>query len=97
VQHRAPAAVPRPAVRRAADAALLILHERVQRLATAGGLGGRTVEEATTHFHALCEGMAAVELRRIPGFEAGERTWRSAFTALVGGFAAQPATAPHSS
>jgi AcrR family transcriptional regulator len=97
VQHHAPADVPWPPVRRAAYDALLVLHGRVERLAAAGGLGARTVEEATIEFHALCEGMAALELRCTPGFEAGEERWRSAFTALVAGFAAQPATPSHSS
>ena len=97
VQHHAPAAVPWPPVRRAAYDALLVLHARVERLGTAGRLGDRTVEEATIEFHALCEGMAAVELRGTPGFEAGEHRWRSAFRALVAGFAAQPATVSHSS
>jgi hypothetical protein len=41
--------------------------------------------------------LAAVELRGIVAFEVGERIWRAALTALVAGFAVQPATAPHSS
>ena len=69
-----------------------VLKAKVQRLADAGRLNGRTVDGATLQFHALCEGMAAVE-RRGMGIADWEALWRQAFEALVGGFAAQPATA----
>lgn len=54
----------------------------------AGLLGERTVPDTATEFHALCEGLAAVELRGLmpPGRE--ERIWRDALSALVSGFAA---------
>jgi AcrR family transcriptional regulator len=76
---------------------LNLLKERVRRLADAGRLNGRTADQATLQFHALCEGMAAVELREMSGVSDWEAMWRQAFEALVGGFAAQPATVPHSS
>jgi AcrR family transcriptional regulator len=74
-------------VRAAANAALDILQERVARLAQAQSLGDRTVNEATLQFHALCEGLAAIELRGINPSHHWERVWRQAFTALVAGFA----------
>jgi hypothetical protein len=47
---------PWPDVRRVASASLALLKRRIQRIADAGGLGGRTVDEVTLQFHALCEG-----------------------------------------
>jgi AcrR family transcriptional regulator len=77
----------------AADAAFAVLVQRVARLGDAGLLGESTVIEATLQFHALCEGLAALELRgaRIP-FDA-ERIWRAAIASLIAGFAAAPAPA----
>lgn len=63
-----------------------VLKAKVQRLADAGRLNGRTVDGATLQFHALCEGMAAVE-RRGMGVSDWEALWRQAFEALVAGFA----------
>jgi hypothetical protein len=59
----------------------------VARVKGAGLLGSRPVREAACQFHALCEGLAAVELRGLmaPGEEM--RIWRDALTALVAGFA----------
>lgn len=76
--------------RDAADDALTRLTSRLARLEQAGLLGNRPVREAACEFHALCEGLAAVELRGAftPGGE--ERIWRDALTALVNGFAATP-------
>jgi AcrR family transcriptional regulator len=63
------------------------LQARVTRVEAAGLLGGRSVRDAACEFHALCEGLAAVELRgqMTPGEET--RIWRDALTALVAGFA----------
>jgi AcrR family transcriptional regulator len=63
------------------------LEARVTRVKVAGLLGSRSVREAACQFHALCEGLAAVELRGMmtPGEEM--RIWRDALTALVAGFA----------
>jgi AcrR family transcriptional regulator len=80
-------------VRAAANAALDILTARVARLEQAQSLGDRTVNEATLQFHALCEGLAAIELRGINPSHHWERVWRQAFTALVAGFAT-PADRP---
>jgi AcrR family transcriptional regulator len=71
---------------------LNLLKEKVGRLR----LNGRTVDQATLQFHALCEGMAAVELRGMAGVADWETIWRQGFEALVAGFAAQPATVSHS-
>jgi len=70
---------------------LNLLKEKVGRLR----LHGRTVDQATLQFHALCEGMAAVELRGMSGVADWEAIWRQGFAALVSGFA-QPATVSHS-
>jgi AcrR family transcriptional regulator len=83
-------------VRVVAWESLNLLKARLQRLADAGRLSGRTVDAATLQFHALCEGMAAVERRGMDGVSDWEAIWRQGFEALVGGFAAQPATVSHS-
>lgn len=71
-------------------AALARLERLVARLDHVGRLGSRSVTQATLEFHALCEGLAAIELRGIvrPGYE--ESIWRDALAALVAGFAATP-------
>src|SRR5262249_58146470 len=48
--------------RGAAREALETLDQRLRRLDAAGGLGGRSVRDASRAFHALCEGLAAMEL-----------------------------------
>ena len=76
--------------RDAASRALSTLHARLERLAARDGLGGRSVAEAAWQFHALCEGLAAAELRD-PGFSRDpEGRWRAALDALVRGFAIAP-------
>jgi AcrR family transcriptional regulator len=72
---------------RAATQAFAGLESRVHRVRAAGLLGSRSVRDAACQFHALCEGLAAVELRgqMTPGEEM--RIWRDALTALVAGFA----------
>ena len=70
----------------AATAALGGLTARVERLEAAGLLGARTVGEAVFGFHALCEGLAAVELRGLMAAGQGQRIWRDSLAALVTGF-----------
>lgn len=71
----------------AAAEAFAGLEARMTRVKDAGLLGRRTVRDAACEFHALCEGLAAVELRGVmpPGEEV--RIWRDALTALLAGFA----------
>ena len=88
IRHTVSHDVPWVEVRRVAYAALQQLEERVARLED---LGGRTVGDATMQFHALCEGLASLELRGMP---LGEPIWRDALSALVAGY---PATVSHSS
>ncbi len=71
-----------------------LLEARVARIEERGGLGGRTVRDATVEFNAMCEGLANAELRGgtlAPGDQ--QRIWRDAFTVVVRGFAADPAKA----
>jgi AcrR family transcriptional regulator len=61
------------------------LQMNVARLKDVGLLGGRTVRDAATQFHALCEGLAALELRGQIAPNGAERLWRDALGALVAG------------
>ena len=74
--------------RDAAWEALDALDARVVRLEPAGQLGAIAPRDARRAFHAMCEGFAAMELRRFmpPGEE--ERAWREGLSAVVRGFAA---------
>lgn len=76
------------AFRRAQEDALARLAARIGRLAETGGLGGRPVEDAIVEFHALCEGLAALEVRGMLCTDDGEGRWRAALGALVGGWGA---------
>jgi AcrR family transcriptional regulator len=75
------------AVRAAAKSALDALKRRIGRLHDAGLLGGYTIDEATLHFHAVCEGLAALELRGTFPSSAADRLWRQGLAALVHGLA----------
>lgn len=77
-----------PRFRDAAGAALDVLHERFEPLSAAGLLGDRSLHEASLQFDALCEGLAWVELRGNPLTPDPQTAWRSAFRALIAGFAA---------
>ena len=71
----------------AAREAMAVLHGRIARLEPGGQLGDRSVADAATEFHALCEGLAALELRGMLRAGEMERIWRDALAALVRGFA----------
>jgi AcrR family transcriptional regulator len=74
-------------IRAAAARAWTVLQTRVTRIQQQGRLGTRSVDEAATAFHALCEGLAALEIRcAFPAEAIAEHLWRSALTALVRGF-----------
>jgi len=56
------------AVNAAAGQALARLERRVERVKASAGIEGRSVREVAVQFHALCEGLVAVELRSsLPG------------------------------
>jgi AcrR family transcriptional regulator len=71
----------------AAAEAFAGLEARVTRLKMAGQLADRSVRDAACEFHALCEGLAAVELRGQMTSGEEKRIWRDALTALIAGFA----------
>jgi AcrR family transcriptional regulator len=78
-----------PDVADAAYSGYELLTERVQRLAEAGLLGGRDVQEATREFNALCFGMAVTELMNPSQLGPDpQRAWRAAFDTLISGFRA---------
>jgi AcrR family transcriptional regulator len=73
--------------RPAAWAAFQILESRFHRLRDAGQLPDRATDEAAMQFHALCEGLAALELRGVIASADADRLWREALSALLAGFA----------
>jgi AcrR family transcriptional regulator len=77
------------------QAALAGLHQRIARLGEGDGLVDGAMSEATIGFHALCEGLAALELRGVLPAGDEERIWRHALAALVSGLNHRaPARAP---
>ena len=78
-------------IRGAAARAWPALQARVTRLQQHGRLGTRSVDDAATAFHALCEGLAALEIRCAFPAEAAEHLWRDSLTALIDGFNTNPA------
>src|SRR5690242_16719250 len=76
-----------PSVRSAANVALDVLKTRIERLDEAGLLGGYGVNEAALHFHAVCEGLAGLELRGTFPSDVAEHVWRQGLAALVRGLA----------
>jgi len=64
-----------------------VLESRFERLADDGLLGERATRDAAWEFHALCEGLASVELRGLPPGVDFERLWRDGIYALVVGLA----------
>ena len=67
--------------------ALVQLSTRVERLAAVGGLRGHTPAEATIYFHALCEGLGALELRGMLRPGTAEGIWAASLRALLAGLA----------
>jgi AcrR family transcriptional regulator len=72
----------------AQENALTRLHARIRRLKHVGQLGTRSEPQAALEFHALCEGLAALEGRGILSSDEAEHMWRDALRALVAGWAA---------
>lgn len=87
LQTGVPAEIAR-AFRNAQGNALTRLHAKIGRLKITGQLGSRSVPQAALEFHALCEGLAALEDRCIMPTDEAERVWRDALRALVAGWAA---------
>lgn len=89
-----------PEVTEARERSLSRLLAKVQRVADAGLLGGKSVRDAAVEFNAMAEGLANSELRGtvlsiLPAGEE-ERSWREAFTTLVRGFNSSPSATPES-
>jgi AcrR family transcriptional regulator len=74
--------------RSAQEHALSRLKDRIGRLKDSGRLGPRSESDAVLEFHALCEGLAAMESRNILASEDAEQIWRDALGALVAGWPA---------
>ena len=72
-------------IRVAAQHAWVALQTRVERLQRERQLASTDAHEAAKAFHALCEGLAAIELRGFLSEETADRQWRAALTALVTG------------
>jgi AcrR family transcriptional regulator len=88
VQHEAVSVELAEGFRSAAEHALDDLAFRVARVAEAQQLGTRPLYMAVCEFHALCEGLAALELRRVLPDDEAERIWRDGLAALVAGWGA---------
>jgi AcrR family transcriptional regulator len=69
----------------AAQRAMERLKTRLERLEQAGELHDRTIDAAALEFHALCEGLAVLELRGAFGGGVDEAIWRQALATLVQG------------
>jgi AcrR family transcriptional regulator len=76
----------------AAYQALAVLHDRVGRLQEGGQLGGRPIEAAAWEFHALCEGLAAMETRGLTRGKDADHSWRDGLSALVYGWGVDDTT-----
>ncbi len=74
-----------PDVRAVQQTGLAGLRQRIARLGQASELEDGAVSEATIAFHALCEGLAALELRGLLPVGEEDRIWRHALTVLVNG------------
>jgi AcrR family transcriptional regulator len=81
-----------------ANAAWQHVMARMNRLADRDLLGGRTAQQAAVEFHAMCEGLAAMEarglLRSMTGDADAAVVWREGLSALVSGFATTHAATP---
>lgn len=89
-QRLIPGLTPGPEMTAARERAWANLRARVQRVADAGLLGDKPVDEARVEFNALMEGLANAELRGavFPNLPAGHEleAWRTALATLVRGF-----------
>ena len=76
-----------PSVRSAASAALEVLKHKIARLDNFSLLNGDGIDDATLQFHAVCEGLAGLELRGTMPPDDAERLWRQGLSALARGLA----------
>lgn len=74
-----------PDVRAVQQTGLAGLSQRIARLGQDSELEDSALSEATIAFHALCEGLAALELRALLPAGEEERIWRRALTVVVTG------------
>jgi AcrR family transcriptional regulator len=72
--------------RSAQEQALGRLSARIGRLKGMNRLGTRGEPQAALEFHALCEGLATMEVRCILRSDTAEQLWRDALGALVAGW-----------
>jgi AcrR family transcriptional regulator len=84
----------RPVVGDAASVALEVLKTKIARLADAGLIHSDQIDEVTLHFDAVCEGLAAVELRGTFPPDAAELVWTRGLTAIVRGLASRELPRP---
>jgi AcrR family transcriptional regulator len=89
-QRVVPGLQPGPKLTAARSGALSRLEARIESVKLAGGLGRKSVQQATVELNAMCEGLANAELRgaalRILPEGAEERAWRDALETVVQGF-----------
>ena len=71
----------------ARDNAFARLQDRIKRLKNVGQLGTRDEYQAAMEFHALCEGLASLESRKVLRSDEAEQMWRDALRSLVTGWA----------
>jgi AcrR family transcriptional regulator len=75
----------------AAHGAWSQLRERVARLPAVSDGNDAQINRVATAFHALCEGLAALELRGVITSSTADELWRDALAALVTGLVSAPA------
>jgi hypothetical protein len=80
-----------PAVGQAAARAFGSLTLRIDRARAAGEVPDRPVEELGLEFHALCQGLAALELGARMTPAAADRMWTHSFADLMAGLRARAA------
>jgi AcrR family transcriptional regulator len=84
----------RPAVRNAASVALDALKTKIARLADAHLIDSDRIDEVTLHFDAVCEGLAAIELRGTFASDTAELLWTDGLSAMLRGLASRELPRP---
>ena len=78
----------------AVERAWTVLLTRVRRLQDGPEVSEQSHHDTATAFHALCEGLAALEIRGVLPAPMAEQQWRSSLTALVHGLSITSVTVP---